>query len=42
MNQLRKLLLDLFYENNVRCNQTIEELVDDVESIIEDAGYVKS
>lgn len=41
MNQLRKWLLDLFYEYNVRCDETIEELVDDVENIIKDAGYVK-
>lgn len=40
MNQLRKWLLDLFYEQNVRANESIEELVNDIEGIIEDAGYV--
>lgn len=40
MNQLRKWLLDLLYEQNVRANESIEELVDDIEGIIEDAGYV--
>ena len=39
MNKLRKWLLDLFYEQDVRCKESIEELVDDVEEIIEDAGY---
>ena len=38
---LRQWLLDLFYEYNVKCDETIEELVDDVEEIIEDAGYTK-
>ena len=42
MNNLRQWLLDLFYEYHVRCDETVEELVDDIESIIEDAGYVKS
>ena len=37
MNQIRKWLTDLFYEYNVRCDETIEELVDDVEQIIEDS-----
>lgn len=41
MNQLREWLIDLFYEYNVRCDEKIEELVDDVESIIKDAGYIK-
>lgn len=41
MSQLRQWLLDLFYEYNVKCDETIEELVDDVEEIIEDAGYTK-
>lgn len=41
MDQLRQWLIDLFYEFNVRCDETIEELVDDVESIIKDAGYTK-
>lgn len=41
MYQLRKWLLDLFYEYNVRADESIEELVDDIEGIIEDAGYVK-
>lgn len=35
MAKLRKYLLDLFYEYNVRCDETIEELVDDVEEILE-------
>lgn len=42
MNQLRQWLLDLFYEYNVRCDEKIEELVDDVEEIVENAGYTKS
>ena len=42
MNQLRQWLCDLFYEYNVRCDETIEELVDDIEEIIENAGYSKS
>ena len=41
MSQLRQWLLDLFYECDVKCDETIEELVDDVEEIIEDAGYTK-
>lgn len=41
MRQLRQWLLDLFYEYNVKCDETIEELVDDVEEIIENAGYTK-
>jgi hypothetical protein len=39
MNKLRKWLLDLFYDQDVRCKESIEGLVDDVEEIIEDAGY---
>ena len=38
---LRKWLLDLLYENNVMAKESIEELVDDIENIIEDAGYTK-
>lgn len=30
----REKLIGLFYENNVRCDQTIEKLVDDVEDVI--------
>lgn len=41
MSRLRQWLLDLFYEYNVKCDETIEELVDDVEEIIENAGYTK-
>lgn len=41
MNQLREQLLDLFYEKNVMCDVSIEDLVDFVEDIIEDTGYVK-
>lgn len=41
MRQLRQWLLDLFYEYNIKCDETIEELVDDVEEIIENAGYTK-
>ena len=33
---MRDKLIDLFYENNVRCDQTIEGLADDVKSIFED------
>lgn len=36
---LRERLLDLFYEFNVRCDETIEELVNDVENIIEDEKH---
>lgn len=39
MKLLRKWLLDLCHEYNVRCDITIEELIDDIEEIIEDAGY---
>ena len=39
MDQLRTWLLDLLYEQNVMANESIEELVDDIENIIEDAGY---
>lgn len=35
-NEMRDRLVELFYENNVRCDQTIEHLVDDVVSIFED------
>ena len=31
----RDRLIELFYENNVRCDQTIEHLADDVMSIFE-------
>ena len=41
MDMLRQWLLDLLYENNVMADESIEELVDDIENIIEDAGYVK-
>lgn len=41
MDMLRQWLIDLLYENNVIANESIEELVDDIENIIEDAGYVK-
>lgn len=41
MDMLRQWLLDLLYENNVIANESIEELVDDIENIIEDAGYVR-
>ena len=41
MDMLRQWLIDLLYENNVMANESIEELVDDIENIIEDAGYVK-
>lgn len=41
MDMLRQWLLDLLYENNVMANESIEELVDDIENIIEDAGYTK-
>lgn len=34
-NEMRDRLVELFYENNVRCDQTIEHLVDDVMSIFE-------
>ena len=42
MDMLRQWLLDLLYENNVMANESIEELVDDIENIIEDAGYTKN
>lgn len=32
---MRDRLIELFYENNVRCNQTIEHLIDDAMSIFE-------
>jgi hypothetical protein len=35
-------VLDLFYEYNVRCDESIEELADDIENIVKDAGYVKN
>lgn len=42
MNQLRQWVLDLFYEYNVKCDESIEELADDIENIVKDAGYVKN
>ena len=41
MDKLRTWLTDLFYEYNVRCDETIEELVDDIVEIVENAGYEK-
>jgi hypothetical protein len=38
---MREKLIELFYENNVRCDQTIEGLVDDVQSIISTADVVE-
>ena len=38
---MRDKLIDLFYENNVRCDQTIEGLVDDVISIFKENEVVK-
>ena len=38
-NEIKKALeccIELFYENNVRCDQTIEHLADDVKSIFAD------
>lgn len=32
----RERLIELFYENNVRCDQTVEHLADDVEDIFSD------
>lgn len=36
----KEKLVKLFYENNVRCDQTVEGLADDVESIIADVAEV--
>ena len=41
MNNSRTWLTELFYEYNVRCDETIEELVDDVVETVKDAGYEK-
>lgn len=41
MDKLRTWLTDLFYEYNVRCDETIEQLVDDVVETVENAGYEK-
>ena len=42
MNQLREQLLDLFYEENVMCDVSIEDLVGFVVDIIEEnVVYVK-
>lgn len=35
---LRKWLLDLLYEENVRCDSGIESLADDIEQIVRDAA----
>jgi hypothetical protein len=34
MSTVREQLIELFYDNNVHCDQTIEHLVDDVLDII--------
>lgn len=36
----RERLIELFYENNVRCDQTVEELADDVLDIISNSATV--
>lgn len=41
MDRERDRLIELFYENNVRCDQTIEELVDDVYDIVDQGVTVQ-
>ena len=36
MEKLRRWLLDLMYEEHVKCDSGIESLVDDIEQIIRD------
>ena len=36
MTKLKRLLLDLLYEENVRCDSGIESLADDIEQILND------
>jgi len=37
MTKLRRWLLDLLYEEHVRCDSGIESLVDDIEQIFKDS-----
>lgn len=37
MTRLRKWLLDLLYEENVRCDSGIESLADDIEQILKNS-----
>ena len=36
MDKFRRWLLDLLYEENVRCDSGIESLVDDIENMVKD------
>ena len=40
MPTIREQLIELFYDNNVHCDQTIEHLVDDVVDIIKNSNIV--
>jgi hypothetical protein len=40
MSTIREQLIELFYDNNVHCDQTIEHLVDDVLDIVKDSNIV--
>ena len=40
MSTIREQLTELFYDNNVHCDQTIEHLVDDVVDIINSSSDV--
>jgi hypothetical protein len=40
MSTIREQLIELFYDNNVHCDQTIEHLVDDVVDIIKSSSDV--
>lgn len=37
MTKLKRWLLDLLYEEHVRCDSGIESLVDDIEQIVKDS-----
>ena len=41
MSTIREQLIELFYDNNVHCDQTIEHLVDDVVDIINNSSLVE-
>ena len=40
MSTIREQLIELFYDNNVHCDQTIEHIVDDVVDIVKNSDEV--